>query len=322
MGTPLPGLPGQGIDPKTGKAVGSYITWGGGSDSYFEYLIKYARLNLTDDHIFADTWHTAGDSSIKMLLKHSGIGGHAYLADMDDEGVIRHVGSHLACFHGGNWLMGGRLLNNQTIFEHGLSLVDGCWNTYTGTETGIGPDGFAFISTDGTFTGDHPTPEQLTSYLRHGFYATSSYYVLRPEVLESNYYAWRTTGDEKYLKRAISAMDSFQKHLQVRENGGYVGLWDVNNPKKGRIDDTESFWYAEVLKYLFLTFDDPEHISLDEYVFNTEAHPFKVPKMLPDALLGSGKLVQASQPHSTVPGVLPAVSQLPAVSGMVFGLPF
>jgi hypothetical protein len=44
-------------------------TWGGGSDSYFEYLIKHARLSNTDDNLFADTWHTAVDSSIKTLLK-------------------------------------------------------------------------------------------------------------------------------------------------------------------------------------------------------------------------------------------------------------
>ena len=44
-------------------------TWGGGSDSYIEYLIKYARLTNTDDDFFTDTWVTAVDSSIKTLLK-------------------------------------------------------------------------------------------------------------------------------------------------------------------------------------------------------------------------------------------------------------
>ncbi|PPQ72724.1 hypothetical protein CVT24_012558 [Panaeolus cyanescens] len=306
MQTPLPGLPGQGIDPKTGSAVGSYITWGGGSDSYFEYLIKYARLNLTEDHIFADTWRTAVDSSIKSLLKKSAIKGDSYLADIDNNGVVRHVSSHLACFHGGNWLMGGRLLNNETIFNIGLALVDGCWNTYAQSETGIGPDGFAYIPSDGQTAGEAPpTLEQLEFYLKHGFYVRNAYYVLRPEVLGSNYYAWRTTGDEKYLQRAISAMDSFRKYLRIQKTGGYAGLWDVNNPAEGFIDDTESFWYAEVLKYLFLTFDDPQHISLDEYVFNTEAHPFKVPHMSPDHVFGSGNMSPPSKPHSAVPGTLP-----------------
>lgn len=81
------------------------------------------------------------------------MGGHLYLADFDSSRLIRHVGSHLACFYGGNWLMGefelwelqvrfklnevdilgGRLLNNQTIVDIALQLVDACWNTYAST---------------------------------------------------------------------------------------------------------------------------------------------------------------------------------------------
>lgn len=34
------------------------------------------------------------------------------------------------------------------------------------------------------------------------------------------------------------------------------------------------FFFAEVLKYLYLTFTDPKIIHLSEWVFNTEAHPF------------------------------------------------
>jgi len=66
----------------------------------------------------------------------------------------------------------------------------------------------------------------------------------------------------------------------------------VDNVAAGRIDDTESFWFAEVLKYLYLTFDDPENISLDKYVFNTECHPLRAPGALPK--YGSGKLIDNS----------------------------
>lgn len=34
---------------------------------------------------------------------------------------------------------------------------------------------------------------------------------------------------------------------------------------------------AETLKYFYLVFDDESTIDLDEWVFNTEAHPFKRP---------------------------------------------
>lgn len=40
LGEPFPGLLGSGIDIKTGKFTNSNGGWGGGSDSFYEYLIK------------------------------------------------------------------------------------------------------------------------------------------------------------------------------------------------------------------------------------------------------------------------------------------
>lgn len=217
------------------------------------------------------------------------MGRHVYLADFDSDRQIRHVGSHLACFYGGNWLYGeyeagtqecpsknwfstgGRLLNNQTIVNIGLQLVDACWNTYAstaydililshlthvlsdpfGNSTGIGPETFAFISSDGNFTGGSiPSQSQLTFNNQHGFYVTNGVYILRPEVLESNFYAFRVTGDTKYLDRAAAAVKSFNEFLATPN--GFAALNDVTNPSLGLIDDTESFWFAEVLKYLWV----------------------------------------------------------------------
>jgi mannosyl-oligosaccharide alpha-1,2-mannosidase len=41
---------------------------------------------------------------------------------------------------------------------------------------------------------------------------------------------------------------------------------------------------AETLKYFYLIFSPPDIISLDEYVLNTEAHPFLRPKVYNDIL--------------------------------------
>lgn len=39
----------------------------------------------------------------------------------------------------------------------------------------------------------------------------------------------------------------------------------------------ESFFLGETLKYLYLLFsDDPKLLSLDRFVFNTEAHPLPI----------------------------------------------
>ncbi|KAG6844317.1 hypothetical protein H0H87_007846 [Tephrocybe sp. NHM501043] len=312
---PLPGLPAQGIDPESGEPVGGYVTWGGGSDSYFEYLIKYARLNSDADQLYADYWRLAVDSSINTLLRTSTVGNHVYLADFDSSRRIRHVSSHLACFHGGNWLFGGKLLNNQTIVDIGLQLVDACWNTYSSTATGIGPEVFAFISSDGTYTGsDDPINlDQFFFNSKHGFYITAADYIFRPEVLESNFYAWRVTGDPKYVERAASAVKSFNDYLSV--NGAYSGIWNVDDIDSDRIDDMESFWFAEVMKYLYLTFDDPKHISLDEYVFNTEAHPFKLPS-LKTTYGSNGTPTPSGGSFRVQDGKTPEVSQIPGLPSL------
>lgn len=59
--------------------------------------------------------------------------------------------------------------------------------------------------------------------------------------------------------------------------GGYATLEDVNNIPPTIRDKMESFWLAETLKYFYLLFsDDPNLAPLDEFVFNTEAHPFPI----------------------------------------------
>jgi len=196
-------------------------------------------------------------------------------------------------------------LNNDTIVQHGLDLVDACWNTYASTATGIGPESFAFISSDGSFTGgSNPTSQQTAFYNQHGFYITGADYILRPEVLESNFYAWRVTGNTKYLDRAASAVKSFNQFLKAKT--AFAGISNVDSTSSSKFDDMESFWFAEVLKYLYLTFDDPTHISLDEYVFNTEAHPFKIPPTA--ASYGSNTVAPPPKPFVTTDGQLPQIS--------------
>ncbi|EGO29662.1 glycoside hydrolase family 47 protein [Serpula lacrymans var. lacrymans S7.9] len=304
LADPIAGIPAQGIDPATGESVGSYVTWGGGTDSYLEYLIKYARLTNTNDTTYADAWATAVDSSIQKLLRNSTVDDWLYLADFDGTNIL-HVGSHLACFYGGNWILGGALLNNQTIIDYGLQLTDACMNTYASTATQIGPETFAYMSSDGNATGTTPPDAaQLAFYNEHGFYITTADYILRPEVLESNFYAWRVSGDQKYLDNAAKAIQSFEKYLPTTV--AYTGINDVNQVNSTKTNDMESFWFAEVLKYLYLTFDDPNNISLDDWVFNTECHPFKAPTALP--VYGSGNLIQNSQPFASQSGSLPQVS--------------
>ncbi|AEO65936.1 glycoside hydrolase family 47 protein [Thermothielavioides terrestris NRRL 8126] len=38
----------------------------------------------------------------------------------------------------------------------------------------------------------------------------------------------------------------------------------------------QSFWLADLLRYFYLISSEPELISLDDYVFDTEAHPLRL----------------------------------------------
>ena len=60
------------------------------------------------------------------------------------------------------------------------------------------------------------------------------------------------------------------------EGGGYSGLRDVTATAPFKNGKMESFFTAETLKYLFLLQDPDHRISLETYVFNTEAHPLRV----------------------------------------------
>lgn len=133
--------------------------------------------------------------------------------------------------------------------------------------TGIGPETFEWMSENGE--NSEPDEGELEFYNEHGFWITgtttlftsqstlskrsfclASDYVQRPEVLESNFYAWRATGNTEYLDRAWSAIQSFEKFLNVGDNLGYAGLNDVNDVSGGLQDETQTFWFAEVLKVL------------------------------------------------------------------------
>lgn len=62
----------------------------------------------------------------------------------------------------------------------------------------------------------------------------------------------------------------------------------------GLANKMESFFVAETLKYFYLLFeDDPNVLPLDEWVFNTEAHPLPIWGTAADNKVRAG----ACKPH-------------------------
>jgi mannosyl-oligosaccharide alpha-1,2-mannosidase len=107
-------------------------------------------------------------------------------------------------------------------------------------------------------------------------------YLLRPEAVESIYVLWKFTGLQKYRDIAWNFFQGIQKACKVRH--GYSSVSRVSRRKIKHTDLMESFFLAETLKYLYLTFSDSRFLSPTEWVFNTEDHPLRILTQLPTEL--------------------------------------
>ena len=88
---------------------------------------------------------------------------------------------------------------------------------------------------------------------------------------------YRLTKEEKYRDWGWKIFRAFQEYTRIN-TGGYSSIKNVQNRgNPGMKDKMESFFLGETLKYLFLLFtDDDSVLSLDKWVFNTEAHPLPI----------------------------------------------
>lgn len=97
------------------------------------------------------------------------------------------------------------------------------------------------------------------------------YFQLNPEVIESAYYLWHYTGDQRYFNDVAKYYRNIKEHC--RTEVAYCHIEDVRSMKQA--NEMETFFIAETLKYCFLTFDQGNPVSPQDFVFNTEAHPFR-----------------------------------------------
>lgn len=282
LGEPFPGLLGSDVSIANGSFTDSQGGWTGGTDSYYEYLIKMYLYDPSRFGDYKDRWVQAVDSSIEYLASHPSTRPDltflAYYYNNSANGIF-YYSEHLACFDGGNFILGGLLLGEDSYIDFGLELVAGCRDTYAQTATGIGPETFQWLGENSPANASVPAADQAF-YERAGYYITNAQYITRPEVIESYYYAYRATGDTKYQEWAWEAYLAINATCRV--GSGYSSINDVNAVGGGGFQNfQESFWFAEVLKYSYLIHaeDAAYQVKADgtnEFVFNTEAHPVRI----------------------------------------------
>ena len=196
------------------------------SDLYGEYL---------------ERWLLAADSTIQYVGSHPyGHPDWTLLASWSGTSLTRSMET-LSWFAGGNFVLGGMVTNNQTLVDYGLSIADAAGAVYNMTATGLGGE---FVTWSPDCSSDSCTEDTSIQMV-------DGRYQLRPEVLETWYYAYRATQDQRYREWSWAAFEAI--NMYCRTDSGFSAINDVNTADGGgKTDKQESFVLAEVLKYLCL----------------------------------------------------------------------
>ncbi|KJZ77152.1 hypothetical protein HIM_03473 [Hirsutella minnesotensis 3608] len=273
---------------------GNTFTLGGSEDSLYEYLPKMHQLMGGGDPKYETMYKTFADTADRhflfrpMLPKEDDILLPGNINIVNGKPELDPETEHLACFVGGMFALAGRLFDSAADVDRGAKLTNGCVYAYKSFPTGMMPERIdlapcasrASCPWDEEFwVKERKKRPEWKEHLPKGFTtAKDPRYLLRPEAIESVFYMHRITGRPEFRE---AAWDMFKAVSEgTKTEYANAAVLDVTKgeyplPKE---DYMESFWLAETLKYFYLIFSPPDIISLDDFVLNTEAHPFKIPR--------------------------------------------
>ncbi|KAK7131361.1 hypothetical protein R3I94_016485 [Phoxinus phoxinus] len=239
------------------------FTLGARADSYYEYLLKQWLQGGKKETELLEDYLQAVEGVKKNLLRQTSPSKLTFVGELSN-GRLNPKMDHLVCFLPGALALGAHNGLPADHMDLALQLMETCHQMYAQMETGLSPEiaHFNLQYQSGRDIDVKPAD-------RHN--------LLRPETVESLFYMYRFTNDSRYRDWGWDILQSFNKHTRV-PSGGYTSIGNVRDPlNPAPRDKMESFFLGETLKYLFLLFsEDTELLSLDKYVFNTEAHPLPI----------------------------------------------
>jgi len=241
----------------------STITLGARGDSYYEYLLKqWVQTGKTIDYLKQD-YNASIDGVVNKLVKRTSPNNLLFIGEILGGGKdFKPKMDELVCFLAGTLALGH---HNGLPKEHltlAQELAYTCYLTFARQPTFLAPE-ISYFNTDSGSTKD--------------FYVkpNDAHYLLRPETVESLWYLYYFSGNKTYQDWGWQIFQGIETYCKV--SGGYTTISNVRNPMDTRPRDMmESFFLGETLKYLYLLFADRHEMDLDQWVFNTEAHPLPI----------------------------------------------
>jgi mannosidase alpha-like ER degradation enhancer 2 len=241
-------LVGSEINVRTGAWTGGSdaedANVNGGSDSFYEYLLKAWLLFHDEDcHRMWETSVAALNQYVAETVTNPDKTTSLWYGEANINTGSRTGTEYgaLAAFFAGTLALSGDVDRGRQLQESNYRM----WNL-----AGIEPEAI-----------DYRTMKIL-----------SPGYQLRPEIIESAYYLYYFTHDPQYRAMGYTFFNAIVKNC--RTPSAFAAIADVRTMKQR--DDMESFFFAETLKYLYLLLANPTRIDLSKTVFNTEAHPLEI----------------------------------------------
>lgn len=267
------------FDTQSGRFLGTRQTIGGSVDSFYEMLLKtwIASGKRPEDLYLQTTFKTAIEVIFAQLHAVSA-SGLAYIGERRGRGKLAQTMDHLVCFFPGvlalgalHGLGGGRHGSKKTDYlPRARALMRSCYEMTRGTAHGLAGEITSF-----NYAQPRPLVGQDSSYLR-------------PEIVESLFYLdlIDPVKDGKYKRWGWDIWTRMRKSAQApgKPDGVWCSWTNILASKKTNIlgarGKLHSFVIAETFKYFFLLFDSRDMkdapFAPDKWVFNTEAHPFRI----------------------------------------------
>lgn len=251
------------INRQSGRASGIY-TFGGLSDSFYEYLIKMWVQGGRKEEQWREAYDKAITGMRRKLLSEVQVNDQkvVYIGSSNGRSIDNKM-EHLTCFVPGMLALGAALSKESSgkvaasDMQLAKRLAYTCHQMYSFTSSGLAPE--------------------VTLFRGGRMSVSNGMYILRPEAAESMFVLHSVTGHPVYRQWAWEMFDAINRNCKAAYGfGSYANVGKTHQSPQNR---AESFFMAETLKYLYLIMlplDDPNRPKLDEYVFNTEAHPLKV----------------------------------------------
>jgi len=244
-------LVGEYINVETGEWTKKSSHICAGIDSYYEYLLKAYLL--------------FGDEELKPIWEQSIEAVHKYLAEESDTSLwYKRVDMDT-----GEKLMNPMSETNPDILEGNIvTLYDAFFPALLVLDNDL-ERAEKFQDTWNSLWNKYGLEPMIYDFKRG--VPTYPVYDLNPEVIESAYYLYHATGEEKYLDMLKQYWADILEYC--RTDIAFSSIEDVRTMEKR--DYMPTFFFAETLKYFYLAFTEGSgDFVFEDYIFNTEAHPY------------------------------------------------